>query len=281
MSKKSFNYWGIIIILFYIIIVLSPLVLIFANSLKSINELGINPYGLPLKPTMTNYKALLGWEYTTGGLAFDSPPFLPAIILNILVSTVCVILSLWLGLMGAYAISRYKIGGKVLPFWILSLLFAPPVVFSFPLYFMYNKFGMLDNPLVLVTANLTFVLPFALWIFYSYLNDTPKEIEEAAMIDGANSWTIFWKIITPIMKSASGAVGALVFIFTWNEYLFSAVLMTKLKTTTTALGNYNTGQLVLYGPIAAGIIIGIIPSILVLVFFEKYLASGLSFGSIK
>jgi len=281
MKKKSFKSWAIIVILVYILISLLPIFLIFINSLKSTGELGVNPYGLPDEPTLANYRALIGWEYTSVGMAFDSPPFLPALLLNLIVSSVCVVLSLWLGLMGAYAISRYKIGGKMLPFWILSLLFAPPIIFSFPLYLMYRKLELIDNPVALVGANLTFALPFAIWIFYSYLKDTPIATEEAAMIDGAGSWTIFWKIITPMMMSACWAVGALVFIFTWNEYLFSTVLMNSMKTITTALGGFNTGQLVLYGAISAGIIVGIIPSILVLVFFEKYLASGLSFGSIK
>jgi len=281
MRNKSIKNWAIIVVLLYIVISLVPFFLIFINSVKTVGELGVNPYGLPVNPTLANYKAILSWEYTTIGVAFDSPPFLPALLLSLVVSSVCVVLSLWLGLMGAYGISRYKIGGGILPFWILSLLFAPPIIFAFPLYVMYKKLGVIDNPIALVGANLTFVLPFAIWIFYSYLKDTPNDIEEAAMVDGAGIWIIFWKIVTPMMKSACAAVGALVFIFTWNEYLFSTILMNTMKTITATLGGFNTGQMVLYGAISAGIIIGIIPSMLILVFFGKYLATGLSFGTLK
>lgn len=146
---------------------------------------------------------------------------------------------------------------------------------------MFQRSGLLDSAPGLIAANLTFNLPFAIWIFYSYLKGAPQDVEEAALIDGAAGWTIFRKIVAPIMMPSIAAVGALVFVFTWNEYLFSLVLMNLNKSMTVALGGYNTGQLVLYTSIAAGIILDIIPSIIVLILFGRYLATGLSFGAIK
>lgn len=281
MKQKTYLNVITIILLLYILINVSPLFLILINSFKPVREITTNPYGLPLNPTLFNYDLLLGWSYKTVGISFDAPPLLPSLLITIKVSSLCVVLSLILGLMAAYGLSRYRIGGNFLPFWFLSLLFAPPIVFAFPLYLMYRKLGLLDSTIGLVGANLTFNLPFAIWIFYSYLSGTSEEIEEAALIDGANSWIIFWKIITPIMRPIVIAVGALTFIFVWNEYLFSTILMNLSKTLTIALGGYNTGQLILYTSIAAGIIIDIIPPILILIFFEKYLVTGLSFGAVK
>ena len=183
--------------------------------------------------------------------------------------------------MGAYGLSRYKIGGNLLPFWFLSLLFAPPIVFAFPLYLMFRKIGLLDTIQGLVAANLIFNLPFSIWIFYSTLNVTPEYIEEAAVIEGAGSWMIFRKIITPLISPVIASVGALVFIFVWGEYLFSTILMTMHNPLTIALAEYSTGQLVLHTVISAGISVSIIPSIIILVVFERYLATGLSFGAIR
>ncbi|MBC7217586.1 MAG: carbohydrate ABC transporter permease [Candidatus Caldatribacterium sp.] len=281
MSKRGYLLLAFGVIVILIFVTLAPFIIILLTSLKLPQEITINPFGLPKKPTLFNYSLVLGSTYRTVGLAFDVQPLSSALV-NTLVISLCVILiTLPLGLMAAYGLSRYRVGGNFLPFWFLSLLFAPPIVFAFPLYLMYQRAGLLDTKVGLVLANLIFSLPFAIWIFYSHLREAPRDVEEAALIDGANSWTVLWRVVLPIMRSVIVAVVALVFVFTWNEFLFSAVLASFNKTVTVALSGYNTGQLILHTVISAGIAVGAIPPILILLFFEKYLVSGLSFGAIR
>jgi multiple sugar transport system permease protein len=277
----GFNRIGIVVIALYAINGLLPIFWIAVTSLKPIGEIAVNPYGLPNSPSLDNYELILGWTYAHVGVSVPAPPLLPSLVLTTAVSFSCVLVSLVLGLMTAYGLSRYKIGGSVLPFWFLSTMFVPPIIFAFPLYLLYQRLGWLNSVFGLVMANVIFDLPFAVWIFYSYFAETPEDIEEAALVDGASSWTMFWRIVLPIMKPPAAAVCALIFIFTWNEYLFSTILMTTSKSLTVMLSSYVTGQLLFYGPIAAGIVLCALPPILVLIFFQRYLVRGLSFGAIK
>lgn len=282
MKQKKYVNLIVVLLSLYILVTMLPICWIFITSLKPVAEIPINPYGLPKNPTLFNYKfLLLGEMFQTVAIAYDAPPFLPSVILTITVAGLCVAVSLILGMMVSYGLSRRKTGGTFLLFWFLSLLFAPPIIFAFPLYLMYQRLGLLDNVIGLAGANLTFDLPFAIWIFHSYLRDRPKEIEEAALIDGASTWIVLWKIVLPLMKPAATAVGALIFVFVWSEYLFSTVLMEYSKTITVALSSFRTGQMIFYGATAAGLMIALIPPMLVLVFFGKHLATGLSFGAIK
>jgi len=271
----------LIIVALYIILNIFPIIWIMILSFKPLEEIASNPFGLPLNPTLFNYELVLGTHYKTIAISFDAPPLIPSFITTSIVASSTVILSIVLGLMAAYGVVRFKVGSRFLPFWFLSLLFAPPIIFAFPLYYLFHTLGLLDNVFGLILANLIFNLPFSTLIFISSLSGAPKDIEEAALIDGASWWTILWKVVAPIMRSVIVAVAALVFIFSWNEYLFSVILMTTTKVLTVALGSYNTGQVLLYTPLAAGIVVSIIPSIIVLIFFEKYLTQGLSFGAIK
>jgi multiple sugar transport system permease protein len=280
-SKKSYPLVALGIVVIYILITLMPFVIILLTSLKLPSEVATNPFGLPQRPTLLNYQLILSSGYKTVGLAFDAQPLLSPLMNTLITSLSVILVALPLGVMAAYSLSRYKTGGNFLPFWFLSLLFAPPIVFAFPLYLMYQRVGLLDTKVGLVCANLTFNLPFAIWVFYSHLKEAPKDIEEAALVDGASNWIVFWRIVLPIMRPVIVAVAALIFVFTWNEFLFSAVLTSFNKTLTVALSGYNTGQLILYTVISAGIVVGAIPPILVLLFFEKYLVSGLSFGAIR
>ena len=274
---------GIIVavLLSYISINLMPIFWMLVTSLKSVGEITSNPFGFPQAPTLANYRVVLSWTRQTVALAFDSTPLLPPLFLTLSTGLWVVFLSLAFALPAAYGMSRFRTGGGFLPFWFLTLLFAPPIVFAFPLFAMFQRLRLLDSLFGLVAANLIFSIPFATWIFYSTLQDAPKDFEEAAIVEGANYWVVFTRVVVPLLTPAVAAVGALTFIFVWGEYLFSVVLLNTQRTLTTAIAGYNTGQMVLYGAIASGVILVAIPAFIVLATFQRYLVRGLSFGTAK
>ena len=280
-SKPVIAYSMIAVVSVYVLIGVLPIVWIFITSLKPVAEITVNSYGLPHSPTLANYLLVMRVSYQTIGLSFDASPLVPAFLITLSVASLCVVLASGMGLAAAFGLSRYGTGGNFLPFWFLSFLFAPPIIFAFPLYLMFRALRMLDSIAGLVAANLIFNIPFATWIFYSTLKDIPEDIEEAAMLEGANGFRIFTRIVVPLLRPVVAAVCALIFIFVWGEYLFSVILMNTQKTLTVALAGFNTGQMILYTAIAAGIIVTIIPAVIVLLLFHKYLVTGLSFGAVK
>ncbi len=224
-------------------------------------------------PTLKNYVQIF---------SFTSFPLLKYLTNSIIVSLGSTVLSLLLGIPAAYGIARFKVGGRNLSFTILSFRIIPPIVFALPMFILMSVFHLLDTPMALILAYLTFNLPLTVWVLRSFIHDIPTEIEEAAMIDGASTWRILIRIVTPLLGPGIASVTLLDIFFSWNEFLF-ALMLTSNHAVTMTLGTakFITGYSILWGPLSAASIVGMLPMVALGVLFQKRLVSGLSLGALK
>jgi ABC-type glycerol-3-phosphate transport system permease component len=152
-----------------------------------------------------------------------------------------------------------------------------------PLYKIVNSFGLSESHLGVIVAHLTVTLPFSVWLLVSFFKKLPKEIDEAAVMDGAGEVQVFLKIELPLCVSGVLSTGIMAFIMSWNEFLLSSVLISKesMKTLTVGLANYISSTHIDWGIIMALGTITTIPVIILFALVQKYFVEGMTAGAVK
>ena len=202
---------------------------------------------------------------------------------SLLVAGVTTLVSLLVSMLAAYAFSRFRFPGrKIFMIMFLTNNMFPTVLLLIPLYSIMRSMGILYTPIALILSYTTFTIPFSVWLLNGYLNDLPKSLEEAAMVDGASRSQAFLRIIFPVLIPCLVATGAYIFMTSWNEYTF-AVLFTNETSRTIPVALKNLiGQLgVQWDLLTAGGIITIIPVCIMFFFAQKRLVAGLTAGAVK
>lgn len=276
MRKQSFGkrfltlYLPLILLLLFI---LFPFYWTFITSIKPEAELyGAVTYW-PKHVTWESYKKL----FTT------TVNFLSAMKNSFIVASITTIVSLTASTMAAYAFSRYRfVGRRPMMALFLSNNMFPTVLLLIPLYAIMRNLGLLYTPWALVLAYTTFTLPFSVWLLNGFFNDLPLSLEEAALVDGCNRRTAFFKIILPILGPCLVATGVYIFMTSWNEYTFAVMFTnTQSRTIPVALKSL-IGQLgVQWDLLTAGGIVTIIPVCIMFFFAQKRLVEGLTAGAVK
>lgn len=192
-------------------------------------------------------------------------------------------LVLLLAFLTSYAFSRLKIRGMGgLFFWTITNRMAPPAVFIIPLYLMFSKIRLVDTHIGLILLYCVFNLPFAIWLLKGTIDGIPIELDEAASIDGCSIFSIMWRIILPVAKPGIATTAIMIWIFSWNEYLFASILTrVNARTITTGLSEFVTVVGTNWGEMAAVSVISLLPAILLIGFIQKYIITGLTFGAVK
>jgi multiple sugar transport system permease protein len=189
-----------------------------------------------------------------------------------------------IGIFAAYALDRFKIKRKKdIMFWILSQRMMPPIVIIIPLYLLLAKMHLIDNVFGLVLGYTTMTLPFAVWMLTSYFSDIPRELDEAALIDGCTRFQVLIRIIIPVTAPCIAAAAILCFMFCWNEFI-GALMLTyteKAQTVAVALSTFKGSKGVAYGQMAALTTVSMIPIIAMVLLVQRYLVRGLTFGAVK
>lgn len=199
-------------------------------------------------------------------------------------SGISVLFILVLSIANGYALSRYKFKGKNLfVILLLSTQLMPAILFITPLFRMFTKIGLINNPLGLIIFYIVGQVPFNTLLMKGFISNIPKEIDEAAMVDGATRLRIIFKIILPVVLPGIVATSAFAFIGCWNEFLaaFSFIMSDKNYTIPIGLKSLIGEYSVDYPSLAAGSIIGLIPPVILFAFIQRYLIAGLSSGSVK
>ncbi|MDY0290410.1 MAG: carbohydrate ABC transporter permease [Sphaerochaeta sp.] len=215
--------------------------------------------------------------------AFTTRPLLSYLGNSFVIATFATIFSLVLGSMAAYAIARTPIKGKT-PFLILvmSISLLPPIVIISPIYSIIRAMGLLNSYAGLIIVNVLFTLTVVIWFLTPYLHAVPKELEEAAEIDGASPAQAFSRIVIPLLGPGVFTVGILAFIQIWNEYLFALVLNPiRIKTVTVGLKMYESDNYMPWGTIMAAAVIIVVPLITLVLILQKRIIGGLMAGGIK
>ena len=202
---------------------------------------------------------------------------------SLIVAVISTLLAVGMGTITAYGFSRFKIKGEAdLLFFILSTRMLPPIVVAIPMYLMYRTFELNDTHLGLIILYTAFNLSFSVWLMKGFIDEIPKEYEEAALVDGYTRLQAFWKIVLPEAATGIAATAVFCFITAWNEYAFALILTNKDAQTAPPFIPSQIGSgLPEWTVIAAGTLLFLIPVAVFTFLLRNHLLRGVTFGAIR
>jgi trehalose/maltose transport system permease protein len=269
-------------VIFYVLVLgiaiyaLFPFYWALNTSFKDENEMFRSATYIPQEPTLKNYRYVLG-----------SDRFILSLRNSAIVSSLTSILCLMIGSFAAYALGRLRFKGRtVLLYVVLSMTMFPAISILSGLYTVVKQFGVFGTPFALVVTYPVFILPFTVWVLTAFFKGLPNEIEQAAIIDGANYLQTFWYILLPLTAPALVTTGLLAFVNSWNEYLFAlnfTFTNPRAQTVTVAIAKF-TGLDAMQEPIAeimAAAMVVTIPLVVLVLIFQKRIVAGLTAGAVK
>jgi multiple sugar transport system permease protein len=258
-----------------VIIIILPIVFTFLTSIKQLVDIITGT--LVFNPTMANYKELF-----TGSKSNFTQLTINSFVIGIL--TVVMVISI--STFGSYSISRlrwHKLVRGIILGWLLMVHMLPPITFIGPFYLISRRLGIYDTVLAVVMAHIVLNLPLAIWMLESFFESVPKELEEAAAVDGCSQFRTFWQVILPIVRPGIAATALLVFIFSWKDFLFALTLTSTQEGGTVPVGISTFVQEfnVRYGEMSAGSFFATIPAIILVVLAQKHIVKGMTLGALK
>lgn len=201
---------------------------------------------------------------------------------SIIIAIGSTILTIVIALAASYPLSRMRFRSSQLYMnWILSQRFLPPIAIIVPLVFIFHDLGLRDTHLGLILVHTLMNLPIALLLLKSFMDDVPKDVDEAAMIDGANRWQCFRRVVLPMVKGGIAATAVLCFVFSWTEFLLSLFLTNSIRTLPVKITTFVTSTGSEWGFISALGTSAVIPSFIFILLVQKHLVRGLTMGAIK
>ncbi|MFF7447259.1 MULTISPECIES: ABC transporter permease subunit [unclassified Streptomyces] len=202
---------------------------------------------------------------------------------SLIVSVSVVAIGVVIGLLAALAISRFAFRGrKIVIVGILAVQMVPLVAMIIPVFLLLNDLGQYDRLSGLVLTYLTFILPFTVWTLRGFIVNIPKELEEAAMVDGCSRTTAFIRVVFPLLAPGMVATSVYGFIQAWNEYLYALMLLSQENQTATVwLGNFTTKHGTEYAPMMAGSTLMAVPIVVLFLLVQRKMAAGLTAGAVK
>jgi multiple sugar transport system permease protein len=236
---------------------------------------------LPKNPTFDNFIFIFTGHAPKILVAIDRVATGPAIS-SLVCATLGTIIAVVVGTLAAYGVSRFKVGQN-LPLSILQLRLFPPLAVMIPVMIMWAYLNLIDTwwGLSLIYGIVT--LPFAFWLMLTFFDDVPREIEEAALVEGCTPWIVFRRVTLPMVKAPLATTILFVFILNWSDYAIALLLTRKdwitIPVFMNALSTAMTGQM--YGAKAALGLIAAIPPVVLGILIQKYLVRGLTFGALK
>ncbi|SHG29446.1 carbohydrate ABC transporter membrane protein 2, CUT1 family (TC 3.A.1.1.-) [Kaistia soli DSM 19436] len=252
---------------------LFPIVLLVLNSLKSAQEIVQNPLALPQVIRFDNFAR--AWKDARFSTTFWNSAMLTALTIILVCST---------GSAAAFVLARKKIKAwKVVTFYLLATTTAPIQLFLFPLYFGFAKLGLINNVFAVSLVYTAIYSPFAIMLLRTYFLAVPKEIEEAAIIDGASSWQVFTRVMLPIVSPGILTVALIIGLYSWNEFLIATTFLQRQDKLTAVVsffllsGQYSSD----WGEIMAAALIIVLPIVVLFVFLQRRFIEGMAGGSVK
>jgi multiple sugar transport system permease protein len=202
---------------------------------------------------------------------------------SIIISVTSTIFSVIFGVLAGYAFSRFPVKGKDdLMFFILSTRMLPAVVVTIPIFLMYRIFGLYDTRIGLILLYIVFNLSFSVWLMKGFLDEIPKEYEEAALVDGYSRLEAFVRVVLPQAVTGIAATAVFCLIFAWNEYGFALMLTTeKARTAPPSIPSVLGTGGIEWASIAAGSLGFLIPVVFVTFLLRDYLLRGVTFGAVR
>lgn len=262
-----------VLLTLYALVTLYPLFWLFVSSFKTNEEFHSKPFSLPEVWQWDNF--VRAWEVSAMGTSLVN---------STIVTVLSLILTLVLGALAAYVLARFDFKLKPLFMGLFLLGMLIPIHSTLvPLFVLMKKVGLLDTYAALVFPYTAFELPLAIFVVAAYLTAIPKEIEEAALIDGTGYWGIFFRMMLPLSLPALSTIAILGFLRFWNDFAFALVFISKpaLKTIPLSLSVFATGYATDYKLTMAAMSIAVLPTIIVYLLFQEQIMKGMTAGAVK
>ncbi len=252
--------------------VLLPLYWVIVTSIKPTNDyLAIPPVWFPAEPTLVHYTAAL---FAYRGLE--------GLVNSFVVATATTVLSALLGTLMGYSLARFNTGGQHLPFWVLSQRFLPPIAIVLPVFLLYRTYGLYDTRIGLILIYTVMTLPLSVWMMFTFFRQLPKEMEEAALVDGCSRWQAFLRVALPLSAPGIVATAVFAFIAVWTEFFFALNLTSRhaftLPTIFRAFLGFQGAQ---YGEASALAVISLVPSVALGILVQRHIVRGLTMGAVR
>lgn len=235
----------------------------------------------PNNPTLDNFRFIFGQSGSDLIVALERTAGRP-ILASLLSASFGTLIAMAAGTAAAYGLSRFGAGGN-LPLALIQLRIFPPMAVMIPVMIMWAFLGLIDSWYGLALIYGIVTMPFSFWLMKTFFDDLPREIEDAALVEGCSRWRVFLKITLPMMRPALASSALFVFILNWSDYLIALLLTTRdwvtIPVYMASLSSSMTGQL--YGAKAALGLIAAVPPVIMGIAIQKQLVRGLTFGALK
>jgi len=262
-----------VLVAIIVLITFAPYLWLIISSISTKAELlDRKIFLIPEKMTFVNYQNLMAKD------------FLPAATNSIIITVAVVAIAVVLGMLAAYGYSRFRFRGRTM--LLNTSLFTqmiPPIALIIPMYIIFKALDMVNQRETLVIIYLSLVLPYLIWIMKSYIDSIPRELEEAALIDGCSKLRAYFTVVVPVVSTGLAAAVIFAFIITWNEffYAFSLTKTLAAKTLPVLIFDFNSKFGADYVMSATAGVIASLPPVLIALIFQKYIISGLAAGAVK
>lgn len=260
-------------------IICVPGLWIVLNSFRPTVEIMAKPpVWIPSELNLDNYRAMFG-AVGEGGV-----PVVRYFVNSLVISVTSTVIALLIGMAGGYAFARYRFRGKAAIFIGLMLTRAVPgVALSLPLFIVMARTGIIDTHFGLILVYVALNVPFTIWLVDGFFRQVPRELAEAAEIDGCTRWQAFWKVEFPVARAGVASAGIFAFLTSWNEYALASQLTRSVysKTMPVGLRDFTSEFTINWGGMCALAVLMIIPALILTFIVQKHLIAGLTFGGVK
>ncbi len=275
-TALSFSWSGVTLVAFAVLLVwtLFPIYWTLASGLKSGAQLYTHPPTyFPIPPTLANFQQV-----------FVTRALLKFMRNSLIVAAISTPLSVFVGALAAYSLARFRFRGRgLLMFLVLAVRMLPALIIALPMFLIFTRIGLVDNLFALAIVYVAFNLPFNIWLLAGFFAEVPKELEEAAVVDGCSRWQAFVKVLVPLTAPGLVAAAILSAIFSWNEFAYALILTNTpdAQTLPIAMAGLQTDRGTAFGEIGAIGTVAVLPVLAFGLYVQKYLARGLTAGAVK
>lgn len=255
------------------VIALLPIALLVINSVKPAAAIVVSPLSLPTTIHWDNF--VHAWRDAHFSQTFVNSAVLTALTIVLVCTT---------GSLTAYVLARRKIKSwKIWTFYLMATTTAPIQLFLFPLYFGFARLGLVNNPPAVSLIYTALYSPFAIMLLRTYFLAVPRELEEAALVDGASHWQVFTQVMLPIVSPGILTVALIIGLYSWNEFLIATTFLQKAdKNTAVVAFNLLSGQYSSdWGEIMAAALLIVLPVVVLFLFMQRRFIEGMAGGSVK
>lgn len=270
-TPESIAYTYVVTLLLAVFFAL-PIIWMISSAFKTQLEIFQDPPVLFVRPKLDNFRDVLA-----------DTKFLRALKNSVVTAVSTTVVTMVIAAPAAYGLSRLtgRLRKNVLA-WLLLTRAAPGMIYIIPYFVLFSRLDLIDTTLGLVIVNLIFTIPLMIWLLISFFDGIPDSIEEAAIVDGANILQVFTRVILPLVRSGLSSSAILVFIFSWNEFLFALIITRRTAVTApVAIVNFMAYAGTEWGKVSASGILILLPVLIFSVVIRRFLVRGMTTGAVK